>query len=210
MGCCYVAQAVLILVSLSRLALNLKQLFCFSLLKASYYSNFFPAKLVLILIPCKIQILQSYYCFFPLIVCAFLSVCACSCMCMCGCVDARGGIWVPFLRIAFWGSISHGLKLADSAGLDGRRAPQSSWLCLSSTELTVRLTMPSFLCRFWGMKTYVFICRNYFSDTELVPQLACLSVFLWRLKYRLKKLTCLSWKDRHREVWIFLLSLASQ
>lgn len=104
MGCCYVAQAVLILVSLSRLALNLKQLFCFSLPKASYHSNFFPAKLVLILIPCKIQILQSYYCFFPLIVCAFLSVCACSCMCMCGCVDARGGIWVPFLRIAFWGS----------------------------------------------------------------------------------------------------------
>lgn len=41
MGCCYVAQAVLILVSLSRLALNLKQLFCFSLPKASYHSNFF-------------------------------------------------------------------------------------------------------------------------------------------------------------------------
>lgn len=100
---------------------------------------------------------------------------------VCACV----GVWMPEVEfgcrssgLLFEAVISHGLKLADSAGLDGRRAPQSSWLCLSSTELTVRLTMPSFLCRFWGKKTYVFICRNYFSDTELAPQLACLSVFL--------------------------------
>lgn len=154
MGCCYVAQADLILVTLSSLALNLKKLFCFNLPKASYYRQFFFTKPALILIHCKIQILQSYYCFFLLIVCAFLSVCACSCMCMRGCVDARGGIWVLFLRIAFWGSISQ--NTADSAGLDSRRAPQSSWLCLSSTELTVCLTMSSFLYRFWGKKTLLF------------------------------------------------------